>query len=99
MTADAILYEVTLEDSKAFTRPWKMSMPLYRRLDANARLMEFKCVEMTEESQVGYLRREPLVRRWEGRTTIVEITPKTVPASVGYEEYHWSGTPPPPDNR
>ena len=97
MTGDAILYEVTLEDSKVFTRPWKMSMPLYRRLDQNARLMEFKCVEMTEERRVGYLRREPLVTRWEGRTSIVEITPKTVPASVGYEEYHWSGNP--PDNR
>ena len=94
MTGDAILYEVTLEDSKVFTRPWKMSMPLYRRLDENARLMEFKCVEMTEESRVGYLRKEPLVKRWEGRTTIVEITPKTVPASVGYEEFHWSGNPP-----
>ena len=95
MTRDAILYEATIEDPQVFTRTWKMSMPLYRRLDKNARLMEFKCVDMTEENRLGYLRKEQLVKRWEGQTTIVEITRKNLPPSVGYEErYHTSGNPP-----
>jgi hypothetical protein len=36
-------YEVTIEDPKVFTRPWKMSMPLYRRQDANMELLEYEC--------------------------------------------------------
>ena len=57
--------------------------------------MEFKCVEMTEENRLGYLRKEPLVKRWEGLTTIVEITRKKLPPSVTYEErHHVSGNPP-----
>ncbi len=40
---DHMLYEVTLEDPKTFSRPWKMSMPLYRRVEPNARLLEYEC--------------------------------------------------------
>jgi len=95
MSRDAILYEATIEDSQVFTRPWTMSMPLYRRLDKNARLMEFKCVEMTEEARLGYLRKQPLVKRWEGLTTIVDIIYKKLPPSISYEErHHISGNPP-----
>jgi hypothetical protein len=36
-------YEVTLEDPKVFTRPWKMSMPLYRRLEKNIRVLDYEC--------------------------------------------------------
>ena len=42
-----------------FTRPWKISLPLYRRLDKNAQLTEFKCVEFAEELLYGDLRRQP----------------------------------------
>src|SRR5207248_8551500 len=28
---DIMRYEATVEDAKTFTRPWKISMPLYRR--------------------------------------------------------------------
>ncbi len=38
-----IQYEVTIEDPKVFTRPWKMSMPLYRRLEPNMRILEYEC--------------------------------------------------------
>jgi hypothetical protein len=38
-----IQYEVTIEDPKVFTRPWKMSMPLYRRMEQNIRLLEYEC--------------------------------------------------------
>lgn len=55
MGRDAIQYEATIEDPKVFTRPWKMSMPLYRRLESNAQLLEFKCVEFVEEMMYGPL--------------------------------------------
>jgi hypothetical protein len=50
-----IAYEATIEDPKVFTRPWKISMPLYRLVDKNAQLLEFKCVELTEELLYGDL--------------------------------------------
>jgi len=40
---DHIQYEATLEDPKTFTRPWKISMPLYRRVERNAQLLEYEC--------------------------------------------------------
>jgi hypothetical protein len=59
LSPDALTYDVTIEDPKVFSRPWKMSMPLYRRLDKNAQLMEFKCVEFVEELMYGHLRKQP----------------------------------------
>src|SRR6516162_1085064 len=56
---DALTYEVTIEDPKVFSHPWKMSMPLYRRLEKNAQLLEFKCVEFAEELMYGPLRKQP----------------------------------------
>jgi hypothetical protein len=50
-----IMYEATIEDPKVFTRPWKISLPLYRRVEPNAQLMEFKCVEFAEEFMYGHL--------------------------------------------
>jgi hypothetical protein len=41
--ANTINYEATIEDQKVFTRPWKMSMPLYRRLDKGMRILENEC--------------------------------------------------------
>ena len=57
---DVISYEATITDPKTFSRPWKMSMPLYRRQEKNAQLMEFKCVEFVEELLYGKLRKNPL---------------------------------------
>jgi hypothetical protein len=57
---DHIRYEATIEDPKTFTRPWKMSMPLYRRVETGARLGQFKCVEFVEELLYGHLRKEPV---------------------------------------
>jgi hypothetical protein len=48
-------YEVTIEDPAVFTRPWKMSMPLYRRVESGAQLLEFKCIEFVEEMMYGHL--------------------------------------------
>ena len=49
ISAHHLMYEATIEDPKVFTRPWKISMPLYRRIEPNAQVMEFKCVEFAEE--------------------------------------------------
>lgn len=52
-------YEATIEDPKVFTRPWKMSMPLYRNVDKRAQLVNYKCVEFSEEILYGHLRKKP----------------------------------------
>jgi hypothetical protein len=56
---DTLLYEATIDDPKVFTRPWKMSMPLYRHIEKNAQLLEFRCVEYAEEVIYGHLRKKP----------------------------------------
>jgi hypothetical protein len=40
---DHLLYEATLEDPAVFTRPWQMSMTLYRRQGMNGDLLEYDC--------------------------------------------------------
>jgi len=40
---DHMLYEATIEDPKVFTRPWKISTPLYRRHERNSELLEYEC--------------------------------------------------------
>ena len=56
---DALTYEATIEDPKVFSRPWKISMPLYRRLEKKKQLLEFKCPEYTEELLLGPYRKQP----------------------------------------
>jgi hypothetical protein len=41
--SDHINYEVSVEDPKVFTRPWKMSMILYRHKEKNFQLLEHEC--------------------------------------------------------
>ena len=57
---ETLLYEVTIEDPNVFTRPWTMSMPLYRRVEANAQILEFRCVEFVEDLIYGHLRKQPI---------------------------------------
>jgi hypothetical protein len=57
---DVISYEATIEDPSVFTRPWKISMALYRRQEKNAQLLDFKCVEFVEELLYGQYRKRPL---------------------------------------
>jgi len=57
---DHLNYEATIEDPKVFTRPWKISMPLYRMIDKNAQILEFKCVEFAEDVIYGHLRKVPI---------------------------------------
>ena len=59
ISAGVLNYEATLEDVNVFSKPWKISMPLYRHAGKNARRMEFKCAEFAEEMLYGPLRRTP----------------------------------------
>jgi hypothetical protein len=59
MSPQVLDYEATIEDPKIFSRPWKMRMPLYRRLEKNAQILEYNCVEFTEELLYGPLRKKP----------------------------------------
>ena len=58
--ADHIRYDATITDPGTFSKPWTMSMPLYRRVERGARLGQFKCVEFVTELMYGHLRKEPL---------------------------------------
>jgi hypothetical protein len=58
-SADTLNYEATIDDPKVFSRAWKISLPLYRRVERNAQLLEFKCVEFAEELLYGEFRKQP----------------------------------------
>ncbi|HWF10258.1 MAG TPA: hypothetical protein VG297_17445 [Bryobacteraceae bacterium] len=51
-------YEATIEDPQTFSRPWKVNVILYKHREKDARLLEFKCVEFTEELIYGDLRKK-----------------------------------------
>lgn len=46
-------YEATIEDPTLFSRPWTISLLLYRRTEDNAQLIDFKCVEFAERLLYG----------------------------------------------
>jgi len=49
----AIDYEAVLEDPETFSAPWRMSFRLYRLAGPDPHLLEFKCVEFTEDLLYG----------------------------------------------
>ena len=55
-----IQYEATIDDPETFSEPWTISMPLYRRVEENLFLMDFKCVQFVEELLYGKWRRNPI---------------------------------------
>jgi len=85
ITADALRYEVTVEDPNVYTRPWKMSMVLYRQLEDNAMLMDFRCIEYVEETFLGHLRKDQLVKHWEGDTIVLDVTRRVPAGDKRYE--------------
>ena len=95
MDKNIMRYEATIEDPQVFTRPWKISMPIYRRVEPNAQLTDFRCVEMVEETMYGHLRKEQLVKQWVGNTMTVDIK-RTIPPGEAVHERYISGNPPPP---
>jgi hypothetical protein len=46
-------YEATIEDPETFSRPWTIRMPLYRRVESDARLLELNCVKFSEQLLYG----------------------------------------------
>jgi hypothetical protein len=53
---DVLMYEATIEDPQVFARPWTIRMPLYRHVEDNAQLMDFKCIPFVEDvlySEIG----------------------------------------------
>ena len=59
-SADTLNYEASIEDPKVFSRTWKIGMPLYRRVEKDARLLEYRCAEFAEELLYGHLRKRRL---------------------------------------
>ena len=53
-----IQYSATIEDPELYTRPWTITMPLYRRMEPNAQLLEFRCVPFSEMLLYGDLLEE-----------------------------------------
>ncbi len=51
-------YEATIEDPAVYSEPWTISMPLYRRVEPNAQILEFKCVPFSEDLLYGDLKPE-----------------------------------------
>ena len=62
-------------------------MPLYRRLEPNAQIIDYPCIGFAEELLYGHVRKRPLARHWEGETMIVDITRKIPPADRFHEWY------------
>lgn len=55
--ANHIQYEATITDPNTFTQPWSISLPLYRHIDEDMQLLEFKCAEFSEEYLYGEWRK------------------------------------------
>jgi len=55
---DTMNYEATMDDPKVFSKPWKISLPIYRHVEKNAQLLEYKCVPFAEPVIYGGLERK-----------------------------------------
>ena len=53
-----INYSATITDPEIYTRPWTISMPLYKHTEPNAQLLEFRCVPFSEMLLYGDLLEE-----------------------------------------
>ncbi len=75
--ADTIQYEVTVTDPKVFTRPWKISMPVYRHKSMD-RILEYQCQAESEEASGAF---EASPRTWyPPLTALTDIAPAAGPA-------------------
>jgi hypothetical protein len=58
ISRDHMRYEATVTDPDTFTRPWKLSVILYRRIEPNAQLLEFQCIPFAEEFMYSTLKKK-----------------------------------------
>ena len=52
ISPDHIRYEATIEDPSVYTRPWKISLILYRRKEPNVRVLEYECYAYAQDEAV-----------------------------------------------
>ena len=57
---DNLHYEATIDDPETFTKPWTISMHLYKHTEPNAELLEYKCVEFSEHLLYNQFLKQPL---------------------------------------
>jgi len=60
LSPNLLQYEATIEDASVYSEPWTLTLPLYRRQEANMQLLEYKCPAFAEEAMYGDLRKEPM---------------------------------------
>jgi len=58
VSEDRIDYEATITDPTLYSRPWTIRLPVYRRAEPGAQILEFKCVPFAEEKIYGHLTRD-----------------------------------------
>lgn len=59
MAPNVLRYDATITDPDTFTRPWTMSMNLYRHLGRDAHLNQFKCTPFVEALMYGKYNKVP----------------------------------------
>jgi hypothetical protein len=52
---DHMDYTAEIDDPSVYTKPWRIHMTLYRRVEPNAQILEFKCVPFAEMHLYGDL--------------------------------------------
>jgi len=50
-----LLYEATIADENVFTKPWTIRLPLYRRIEKDFQLLDFRCIEFAEKLMYEHL--------------------------------------------
>jgi len=50
---ETLRYEADIEDPGVFTRPWKISLTLYRHTEPNFRILEYECQAYADEASKG----------------------------------------------
>ena len=53
--ADHIAYTATIADPAVYSKPWKISMTLYRHVEPHAQLLDFRCVPFADQLVYGDL--------------------------------------------